>query len=411
MESKLDLIELAKYHHYLRKCTNRDRQKSLFRKVFKHFSDYVLKFSNLTIARLNHVRKLEDCDILVVITSVVDYSQTESLWTALENKGYKISIVIDKSKNLMKSAFLSKVSSKIPACLVPFASFASLLIKRHNPKLICVFAHFDVLPSFLRNFSNAKTIYIPHAIMDSSYLYSSIDYDYYFVFGESSLVNLKENKNKFGKTKLVKTGSPVIRESYKLQRTTPNHNLLFFSTWSIGKDKNLTANFHLLLDFIAKHQDFKLFIKPHPKEDTTYIENAVEKIINIQILDKKVDMVTALGTASIVITNYSTASIEATLLNRPVVVVNMFDLDETSTDFRISDKYLYLENYFPSRAKTIDEIEDRIFQVLENYDYYLDQCKEFSKFHLETFTDSVEKIANIIEEIYHNNEQFTFEEI
>ena len=406
-----NITALIEYHLYLRRCTDKDRNKTISQRLIKHISDYILKLINLSVANLKSIHIEESCDILVITTCETDYLQTEGLWNELERKGYRITVTNDQIKNLIRSTFLSKVSVKIPACLIPFASFASLVIKKYNPVLICIFTHFNVLPSFLRYYSSAKTIYIPHAIMDSTYLYSSLDFDYYFVFGESSIKNIKANKNRHGTTKVIKTGSPVIRSHFSLPQISPNNNLLFFSTWTIGKDKEMTANFHLMLDWVKQHKKYVLYIKPHPIEDTSYITEAVTNIDNIQILDNKVDMVAALQKISLVITNYSTASIEASLMNRPVVVINRLASDKTSDDFRISDKYLYLEDFFPPRATTSEEIEERVNMVFENYEYYIEQCRSFSKFHLENMNDSIPKMADIIGAIYHGKGQFSYEQI
>lgn len=403
--------DLSKYHFYIRRNTDKVRNKSIFQKSTKIISDYVFKLINLTVAPLMFEFKKESCDILVITTCETDYLQTVSLWKNLKNSGYKIVIVNDSVKNLVKSVFLSHISKGIPACLVLYASFAQYFIYKYNPKIICVFTHFNVLPSFFRRYSRAKTIYIPHAVVDSTYLYSNFDFDYYLVFGDSSMMNIRNNPTKIGHTKIIKVGSPVVRENYNLPRININNNYLFFSTWTIGKDVELTANFYLMLDWARNHPDYTIFIKQHPNENPSFIETVVKNIANVIVLKKEMDMVSALKDTSIVIINYSTASIEACLMNRPLVIINQFEFNENSDDFRFSDKYLYLEKFFPPRAKSIKEIDDRILQIQNNYDFYIEQCRDFTKFHLENLNDSVGKISDVIDNIYNGLEDFTYEEV
>ena len=93
-------------------------------------------------------------------------------------------------------------------------------------------------------------------------------------------------------------------------------------------------------------------------------------------------MVEALNDIFLVIINFSVASVEAAFLNRPVVVINSLMKDKNSTDFRKSDQYLYIEDFFPERAKNITEITVRINKISNKYSYYLQQCKRYSDFHL-----------------------------
>jgi CDP-glycerol glycerophosphotransferase (TagB/SpsB family) len=365
----------------------------------------------MTVAPFMFGGKNECCDILVITTCETDYFQTESLWENLKNRGFIIKFENDSIKNLVKSVFIYSTSKSIPACLIMYASFARFLVDKYNPKVICVFTHFNVLPSFIRYYSQAKTVYIPHAVVDSSYLYSNIDFDYYLVFGESSIMNIQNNQTKIGHTKIIKVGSPVVRENYNLPRININKNYLFFSTWTMGKDVELTANFYLMLDWARNHPDYTIFIKQHPNENPLFIRTVVKNLTNVIVLKKELDIVSALKDSSIVIINYSTASIEACLMNRPLVIINQFEFNEKSDDFRFSDKYLYLETFFPPRAKSIKEIDDRIWQIQNNYDYYIEQCRVFTRFHLENLNDSVGKISEIIDNIYNGLEDFTYEEI
>lgn len=407
----LSIEELSKYHYYIRRYSDKTKNKSKLQKVLKYCSDYVFKLFNQTFPLLMNESKRESCDILVITTCKTDYLQTENLWKKLQSGGYKIIFINDSAKSIVKSIFVSRVSKKIPACLVMYASFAQFAAKKYDPKMICVFTHFNVLPSFLRYYSKARTVYIPHAVIDSTYLYSNFDFDYYLVFGESSIMNIKNNQTKIGHTKIIKAGSPVIKENYNLPMININKNILFFSTWTMGKDVELTANFYLMLDWARIHPEYTIFIKQHPSEDSLFIKNVVKNLANVIVLKKELDIVSALKNSSIVIINYSTASIEACLMNRPIVIINKFELNEKSNDFRFSDKYLYLEKYFPPRAKNIREIDDRIRQIQNNYDSYVKQCRLFAKFHLENFNDSSSKISAIIDSIYKGEENFTYEEI
>lgn len=394
------LKDLLNYYNYLEKITDKKRKKNSVKKIIKTCVEYFLKFLNQTVARVNFYKK-EETDILVVLTCDSDYNQTKHIWDQIKEDGYNINFVKDTIKELSKASLLEPVSIYTPSKLLPFAAFSKFITRKFNPRLICMFTHYNVLPSFVKHYSKAKTVYIPHAIIDSTYMYSNQDFDYYMIFGESSELNIKENSRTIGQTKFLKVGSPVVRQDYKLDCITPNNKFLFFSTWIIGKDEQITSDFKLLLDWIKTKPEYTLYIKLHPNENGGYVEKKTQGIENIILLTKSTTLKEAIEKVSAVIINFSVASVEAALLNRPSIVINSLKKDTESKNFRVSDKYLYIENFFPKRATNIVEIQENVNNVFENYDHYIKQCEKYTNFHLASTTNSSNLIVNIIKEIYH----------
>ncbi len=159
------------------------------------------------------------------------------------------------------------------------------------------------------------------------------------------------------------------------------------------------------MDWIKVHPEYNLFIKLHPVEKGDYVRNTVKDIKNVQVLDKKTTIKEALKEVSMVIIPWSAASVEAALVRRPSVVVNHKPYDKESDDYVVSDKFLYLEDFFPKRATNSTELHDRIQNISNNYDHYLKKCDEFVAYHLAKTTDSTEYIAEIIDKIYNNNDK------
>jgi len=395
------LKDLLKYFKHIERIKGKETRKYRFRTIKRTCIDYSLKLLNQTIARINFDKNNIETDILVVLTCDSSYSQTKHIWDQLKLDGYNIKFVKDTVKELIKATLIEKVNLNIPSKLVPFAAFSKLINRKYNPNLICMFTHYNVLPSFVKHYSKVKTLYIPHAIIDSTYMYSNQDFDYYMIFGESSELNIKENPLTIGKTRFLKVGSPVIKKDSKLEVIKPNNKFLFFSTWIIGEDAQITFDFRMMLEWIKTKPSYTLYIKLHPMENEAFVKKETKGIENIFILMKSTTIKEALEKVSAVLINFSVASVEAALMNRPSIVINSLKKDTESKDFRVSDKYLYIENFFPKRARNIIEIQESVNTVFDNYDHFIKQCEKYTSFHIERTTDSSSFVLKTIKDIYY----------
>ena len=256
-----------------------------------------------------------------------------------------------------------------------------------------------------------QNIFIPHGKIRNSYRHSCFTFDYYLVFGESSIEKIIENKLRLGNTKLVKTGSAFIPENFKLDVCRNYKNILFFSNWAVDHHPESKRGFEIVVNWAITQPEYNLYIRLHPLEDGNYVKEKVKGIKNIFVQDKSLTLKQSLKNISLTIATGSNASIEAALLNRPSVVALDRDFIPESEDVYESDNNFYLEKYFLERAKNAEQLHERIKQIFRNYDFYLEQCKKYVKYHLEFSTDASQYIAEIIEKIYINDDNFSFTEI
>jgi CDP-glycerol glycerophosphotransferase (TagB/SpsB family) len=250
-----------------------------------------------------------------------------------------------------------------------------------------------------------KTVYMPHAVIPTTYLFSSFDYDQYFVFGESSVRNLANQDLRFGETRIVKVGSPRILPGYVLPEAEPSHHFLYFSNWMIGEDERYTRDFEILRAWALDHPEYQLTVKLHPLEKNGYVPRRCKGIPNMRVLPSGTGMKEALESVCLVISSFSSAMVEAALMKRPSVIVNTRKYDPESKDVRESDKLLYLEQFFTARAQTPEQLQQRIEQTLQNYSHYISRGGEFVKFHYEYTLDAPERIAEEIINIIQSKNQ------
>lgn len=404
-------VKYLEYYHFL----NRDRnfQQSVKSTLFKT----LLLFVNLFLPAGRPIL----CDILAVGTCDVDIRHSFALWEKLKEKGYRVETIIPKKGIAAKvfEIFLAgrlDIDRHIPTPLFYEAAYARYLLTRFFPKIICCFYSAGLIPSFLRqgSISGIKTVYIPHGVLNSSANYSSLDFDYYFVFGEGSLNCLRENRATFGQTKVVKTGSPMVSATSALPVSRLYSQILFLSSWDLDSSTpghaGYRKDFEIVVEWAKHHPEYALYIKLHPLEKGDYVREAVAGT-NITIFDKSVSLRVALSKVSLVITMYSAASIEAALMKRPLVVVNHRGYDPDSTDFKENDEILRIESYFPKRARTSEELQDRISNLVTNYDHYLKNCENYVSYHLEHTADSIDYMTAAIGQILDGKESFPYIEM
>lgn len=417
-----DYRKLIKYNEFIKiKLENRFVYSS-FRRFIKislykitRFGLFFLKLAAIAIKLFLKKIEPEFCDILVYPNSKNHLKRSMELWHNLESRGYKILYFNAGPKYLIKYIFKYKINfdRKMHHKIFFHHAFAKYITQKYKFKLICDYHNFEVTSALIKMElnKNQKNIFIPHGKARNSYRHSCFTFDYYLVFGESSIEKIKENKLRLGNTKLIKTGSVFIPKDFNLDICRNYKNVLFFSNWAVSYHSESKRGFEIVLDWAKHHPEFNLYIRLHPLEDGKYVTEQVKGIRNVYVQDKSLKLKQSLENISLTIATGSNASIEAALLNRPSIISLDKQYIKDSENVFESDSNFYIENYFPKRAGNSKELQQRIEQVYENYDFYLKQCKEYVKYHLEYTMAASRHTATIIEEIYLKDHHFSFTEV
>jgi len=416
MKAAFNEKKLVKYILVYRSKLN--SHKSFKHKVifFRELYSFFIKILVIVCSIFVKKRKiaLENLDYLILFNHDINQQRSQTLWKALEEKGYKIKKINYNRpfgfKDLKKAIIYSETFSSTSLIIYLNKLRIDFLAKKYNPKVICTFIFHSEVPTLLRNFfKDSKVVFIPHGVTPFVNSHSNFDFDYSIIFGESSVRNIASKKVRFGSTKVIKIGSPFKSNFQSLNSNKNKKAILYFSTWGNHVIKEYSDNFEIFLDWAKTQNTYDIYIKLHPSEDPKYVKARFDKMTNIKILSKDISFSDALKPVSLVIGTRTNASIEAAVMNIPTLVVNNSKYDLYSENVFCNDKYLYLEKFFPKRSQNADQINTTIKEIFENYEFYLQKCKEFANFHLEHLEDSNNYYIDVLEKIHQRNESFEYQ--
>lgn len=392
MRRYLDYEKLLRYRFYQRRSINQFRMISMA----KFIVGWVLLKSKLFYTRPRESK----CDIMLLHESKKVIKLHENFYKAIETRGFKIEHdVLQNNMKVVINRMLSKTAYRIPAAFFIEACYAEYIVKKYKPKIMITFMDNSILSTFLKIKMKdyGQVINIAHGITADTFRFSMFDFDYVFLFGQSSLDRIARNKVRFGNTKAVLTGSIFINNDYYLPPNKEKKNIIFISSWIPKQIRAvILRNFAILREYAQQHKEYQFFIKLHPLEDRSVWEKISYGISNITILDQETGLKEAIGNVSLIIHQWSNASIEAALLNRPSISLN---------SGKMHDDYLSGDKFFLPKATDVQSLHERICKIHENYDYYLKKCKEYASYHLERI-DSIEYACDCIESIYYGREDF-----
>ena len=369
----------------------------MYKKVLKSFASiYALIFYRRKL-------KKKSCDILLLPDWPGGIKRAKKLITELEyNNFHVLCDVIPPPQKILLNRLFIKTERVAPSSYRFFEYYAAYIVRKYQPRILLTFMDSSGFSIFLKNEMEkigGQVINIAHGVTGDSELFTMFNFHYYFVFGQSSVDAIFRQKTRYGNTKLVKVGSFLIDKEFNLPVNRESKKLLFLPSWLRRSVRDVSLkNFNLLARWARLQKNYQLVIKHHPLEDESIIRSIFNNIPNVKFLPKEINMQGALENISLVLTCWSVASLEAAVLNRPVVIINDSDLPD----------FLELENYYLPRARTVEEIQNRIEDTFARYDEFLKRSKDFVRRHLEHTTDSIPFMVNCIKSIYQEKEDFKY---
>jgi hypothetical protein len=380
--------------------------KDLIKNLFKKAAKRLIYVYSIIFYRRNI--STEKCDILMLHPWSGRIKRAKPLVAALKKEGLIVRYDINSSiGEILLHRLLYKPKKLISIDYSYFEYYSAYLIKKYNPRIVITFTESSRLLYFLKRqleAINGKLINMAHAVTPAypeSNIYES---HYFFVFGQSSVKQALKKKST-GNTKMVKVGSFFMNFDEDIKINRYSKKILFISQ---GQKTNMEeANTHnvrnlkILSQWAEKNTDYKVLIKYHPLEDTDFTRSLF-KDSKFTFLPKNITMVDALKDVALVILRNSNTSLEASLLKRPVVLLN--DDDKSSS-------YLELEQYFLPHARNCEELDYNIRETFRRYDEFIEKGTYFLNRHLEKTTDSISYIVHCIKSIINGEEDFEYIEI
>ncbi|ADQ45277.1 CDP-glycerol:poly(glycerophosphate) glycerophosphotransferase [Caldicellulosiruptor kronotskyensis 2002] len=187
---------------------------------------------------------------------------------------------------------------------------------------------------------------------------------------------------------------PTFRVNYGNQRiegTTKDKNIFGFDDFDYDQFNRFLAKNNIL--FITKLHpvEEKLFIKKLSKISNSYFIFLTTDVLKIY----SIDLYEILGSADILITDYSSVYFDYLLLNRPLLFIsNDIDIYEKERGFLLKPYDFWTPG---PKVKNQRELQDEIVNILSGKDTYKELRTLFKTlFHVYNDNKSCERVWNII---------------
>lgn len=284
-------------------------------------------------------------------------------------------------------------SQPVPLRYFVYAAHARWLVDTYAPNVLINERNGSLHAPFLRLAlaeRDSVLLHLAHATtLESSRRLGMNDYDYYGVFGRSSLIALQERTLRFGESVVVLLGSYLADETYDMPAADPALKTLL--VLGVGpdreKEEGYQRTYQLLRDWAQQHPDYRLLFKRHPRSRAVFWRDAAAKLPTIELLDGQCTLADALGLASVVINVMSNAGIESGLAGRPVIHVNAGD-----------DEDLFAHAmFFGEQVRDAAAFSRQLQAVEQDYQQCVTKAREFADYHLVYGSRGLEKTTQLIE--------------
>lgn len=316
---------------------------------------------------------------------------------ALRERGHEVvEAAIEPLDVAVRQKLLYRPPAKVPLRYYAHAAYGEWLARHHCPGLVLSERHGSLVTPFLRlslNAQDKRLAQLAHATtVERSRRLSMTDYDYYLLFGQSSLAALQRRKLRFGTTQAILTGSYLVDQRYDMPPAANDPRLLILG---VGPDKEKRPGYQrtyaLIRDWAARHPQVPVTFKPHPRSQVAFWQEAAANHPNIHLLPPDLFLADALQQSSVVLSIMSNAALEASVASRPVIYVNASeepdDLEQT--------------RFFGQCVTTLDMLDDRLTWLHQHYDQALDNTHAFAEYHLAYGVHGQVKTADVIDRLIH----------
>lgn len=331
--------------------------------------------------RLAEVITAEPCDFLLLQSApkVIAFQRKKLLIEGLRGGGYNlVETALQAPKTILRGRMLRRPPHGVPTRYFGIAAYAEWLVERHKPRILLNDRNGSLYAPFLRlalNVRGSRLVHLAHATtVEGSRRLGMNDYDYYFLFGQSSLEALQARALRFGSSTAVLVGSHMIDDSY--QMPAPDLATRTLLILGVGPDKEKESayqqTYRLLAGWACRHPEYRVLVKLHTRSQSPFWQEAASRAGNIELLAANCNLAAALARASVVVNILSNAVIEAALAVRPVLWV---DLGGHSDIFQ-------QQRFFGAVICTEGGLERRLQSIEDDFAQALEQSRAFAEFHL-----------------------------
>lgn len=355
-------------------------------------------FGLLVLGRLAHQVPSEPCDALLLQAApkVIGLRRKKLLIAALLERGWNLQeTALQTPMMQLRDRCLLKPSQAVPLRYLSYAAHAQWLVSRYQPSLLLNDRNGSLYSPFLRLALHAHQgllVHLAHATtLESSRRLSMNDYDYYFLFGQSSLEALQARPVLFGCSQAVLSGSHMVDQAFDLPPASADCKTVLML--GVGPDKEKESGYlqtyRLIRDWAQAHPDWQLLIKSHPRSARHFWQQAAQQAENILLLPQDCTLAAALAQASVVFNIMSNAVIEAALARRPVLYLNCSGHRDI---FRQAQ-------FFGPCITDLTVLQQRVDYIGAHYVQALQQSAAFADYHLAYGYQGLNRVLALLEEL------------
>ncbi|VVN85839.1 D-inositol-3-phosphate glycosyltransferase [Pseudomonas fluorescens] len=351
-------------------------------------------------ARANVAKRIdvEPCDVLLLQSApkVIALQRKKLLIKALRDRGHSlVETALPETRQVCREHLLAVPPQPVPLRYFGYAAHAQWLVERYAPKVLLNDRNGSLYAPFLRlalAATGRPLVHLAHAsTVESSRRLGMNDYDYYLLFGRSSLEALQARVLRFGESTTVLAGSHMIDDSFDLPAADPALRTVLIL--GVGPDKEKEPGYQrtygLLRDWSAANPQYRVLVKRHPRSQVPFWQQAAASLEQITVLPAECSLAQALEQASVVINIMSNAVIEAGLAARPVVHVNVSGERDIFSQ----------ERFIGPQVDSVAGLQQRLEEIDLDYAGHVSRAQSFAHFHLAHGSHGLHKTVEVLESL------------
>lgn len=338
------------------------------------------------------------CDFLLLQSApkVIAFQRKRLFMEALRSRGHSlVETSLRETEEILARRMLALPPQRVPMRYLGYAAYAQWLVLHHRPRILLNDRNGSFYSPFLRLALHAQQgllVHLAHATtVESSARLGMNDYDYYFLFGRSSIEALQGRKLRFGSSTAVMAGSHMIDDTFDLAPSDAGQRVVL--VLGVGPDKEKEAGYirtyELIRSWAEQARGHQVLVKAHPRSQVPFWRDAANALENLQVLPPDCGLAEALGRASIVVNIMSNAVIEAALARRPIIHVNC------SGQVDIFNQHRFLGPC----VRDVNELTRRIKAVEHDYREHVRIAEQFAQYHLAAGSQGLQRNIELLEQL------------
>lgn len=338
------------------------------------------------------------CDVLLIHPSRKSFLQgrKKPLIAALKSKGLNVEEFVEvDDRDLIRNRSFFSPRRPVPFLFRWHAAHAEYLLRRFEAKVILTERNGWIVPSFIKmlRHDGAIVVHLAHSVITSqSSRYRYFDYDYYFIYGRSSLEYLKALSNAFGQCVACYCGPYFFsdKDAFPKSRISgKNVECLFLAP---GPDYESRSSYlescSWIMEWLDENEYVHLWVKLHPRGAGTWWLNRLVDSERITIVPEGTSLDDCAARFDIVLSGYTNAIVDVARYAAPFVLLGS------------DEDYFSVERFGISRVHSAAQLRCEVDAILADPALYAARSLSFFNYHVENrrfpLNSIVESVVSLV---------------